>query len=93
MMDGMDRAARMARLMSILRGVDEILCGVNLLQLGEESAENLSCCHPVHFQRIYRQNLFAPVTIKLSCCQTLSITVHQMTQRTASKLGAHRGIC
>ena len=35
----------------------------------QKSAKNLSCCYPGHFQRIYRQNLLAPITIELSCCQ------------------------
>ena len=45
------------------RGVGEILCGASLLQLGEE-CRKLFCRYPGHFQRIYRQNLFALTTIK-----------------------------
>ena len=51
------------------RSVSEVLYGASLLQLREASAKNLSCCHPGHFQRIYWQNLLAPITIELSCCQ------------------------
>ena len=63
-MDGTNRAARMASLMSILREVLVKYFTVLVCCNWEKSAENLSCCHPGHFQRIYRQNLFAPITIK-----------------------------
>ena len=64
MMDGTNRTTRMTYLMSMLREVlVKYFCDVSLLQL-KRSAENFSCRHPGHFQRIYRQNLFAPITIK-----------------------------
>ena len=62
MMEGMNRAARMTRLMSILRGVDEILYSVSLLQLGEAVQKTFRVVTPVTFNEF--MGLFTPITIK-----------------------------
>ena len=69
MMDGTNRAARMTCLMSMLREVLVKYFTVLVCCNWEKSAENFSCRYPGHFQRIYRQNLLAPITIERSCCQ------------------------
>ena len=64
------------------RSVDEILYDVSLLQLGE--MQKTSCCYPGHFQQIYRQNLFAPITIEWTRVKD-NVTANQMILSAASK--------